>query len=509
MRTKTFNHQPNKLISTFILTILLSLSLLGCGGGSSGDDNNTGYIQLYNLSDNAPGVYLTLDINDDDDFDEKTHSPVQFGKISGHLAYETDTYDIELAWQNEYNNVFDLEVVHESQLKVDSDTVELIVLTGDIRSLDVLSYEIPVRDNDEVDDDVDDDVFNIRVLNMHSLSGGVDMYYSESDETFNEAKLLNETNYSEISANQKIAQDGYTFYLTAAGSDEVLYTSENIDFPYASEYIIVIKENTGVGTSNFLLDIITTSTVTEFPDSDSEASYRIFNAIVKHDKIPKYDNAFNFHLNDIDDSPEVSALNFGKFSESFIIDSGDYSMNLVIPEDKNILINNHLLSLNENTDKTVFFYLLEEAVDEDEDGDIDEDGDGKIDDTKVIVNSLTVDNKLSDNIYSHQMNVINLIDQDEFINDFSSIKVYFVRNDEEINTADQFLTTVFAQPSTIELLNNTYTVYVIGSLDSSNIILASSELILNEDSKNQFIILEKVVNTNDEYTMRFENQVNN
>jgi hypothetical protein len=81
------------------------------------------------------------------------------------------------------------------------------------------------------------------------------------------------------------------------------------------------------------------------------------------------------------------------------------------------------------------------------------------------------------------MKVINLIDQDEVIDDFSSIKVYFVRRDEIIDTADQSLTATFANPSAVTLLNNTYTVYVIGKLDSSDIILSSSGLILNEESR--------------------------
>ncbi len=506
MKIKRSSNLHYQQLLPLCFSILLSISLFGCGSGS--DDNSTGYIQLYNLSANAPGVYLTVDQYDDDDYDENTHSPILFSKVSSYLTYERDTYDIELAWQNEYNNVYDLEIVHQNQLQVEADTVQFIVVTDDIRAPEVLYYELPVRDSDELEEDTDDEVFNIRVLNMNSLSDKIDMYYSESHETFNEAVLLSETTFKEMSVNHKIAQDGYNFYLTNAGSNDVLFTSEDIDFPYASEYIMVIRDNTGVGSSPFLLDIISTSSITEYSDTNSEASYRIFNAIIEHEQLADYNNSFDFHINGIDDSPEVASLNFGEFSQSFVIDSGDYSMNLVEPTTQNALISNHLLSLNENTDKTVFFYLLEEAVDEDEDGDIDENGDGFIDNTEIVINSLVVENSLSNSIYSHQMNVINLIDQDEFINDFSSIKVYFVRSDEDVDTADQSLTAIFAQPSSVNLLNNTYTVYVIGSLDSSEIILSSSELTLNEDSKDQFIILEKVVNTNDEYTMRFENQVN-
>jgi hypothetical protein len=372
----------------------------------------------------------------------------------------------------------------------------------------VFIYQVPIRDDDEIDDDNDHEVFNIRVLNMHTLSEGVDIYYSESDETFNEASLLNTTNYSEMAANQKIAQNGYIFYLTFAGHDEVLYTSEDIDFPYAAEYIMVIRENTGVGLSPFILDIISTSSIDEFPDTNAEASYRIFNAIVENDLLPQYDNSVDFHIDGIDDSPEVSSLSFGEFSQPIITDSGDYSMSLVDPTTQESILSNHLLALNENTDKSIFFYLLEEAIDEDGDGDIDENGDGYIDKTQVTMNSLIVDNNQSSSIYSHQMKVINLIDQDEVIDDFSSIKVYFVRHDEIIDTADQSLTATFANPSAVTLLNNTYTVYVIGKLDSSDIILSSSELILNEESRDQFIILEKEASSSTGYSMIFANQTN-
>jgi len=503
MTRNNFFYTKYKQLVPLWLSLIFSLTLFSCGSDSN---SNVGYIQLYNLSSNAPGIYLTVDKYNDDDFDEKIHSPISFTKTSTRLTYDSDTYDIELAWQSEYNNQYDLEIVYENQLKVKNDTVELIVMTNDIKAPEVLVYEIPVRDDDEVDDDNDDEVFNIRVLNMHTWSEGVDMYYSESDETFNEAKLLSQTTYKEMSNNQKVDQDDYIFYLTSAGSSEVLYKSQDIAFPYASEYIMVVRANTGVGTSPFTLDKISTSSINEYVDSNAEARYRVFNGIIEHELLPEYENVFDFHIDGKDDSPEISALAFGEFSESIITNSGDYSMSLVTSLEQSPIISNHLLALNENTDKTVFFYLLEEAVDEDGDGDIDEDGDGKIDEIEITVNSLIVNNSYNDSIYDHQMKVVNLIDQDEIIDDFTNIKVYFVQSDEIIETAEQYLTAIFAKPGSVELLNNTYSVYVIGRLDSSDIILSTSELILDEESKDQFIILEKDTNSATGYKMTFANQ---
>ena len=146
---------------------------------------------------------------------------------------------------------------------------------------------------------------------------------------------------------------------------------------------------------------------------------------------------FDFYVNGVDEEAEVSSLTFGQFSDSILSNSGDFSMSLLSPADQSVIVNNHLLSLSDNTNTTVFFYLLEEAVDEDGDNDVDENGDGYIDEIEISINSLVVNNSQSESIYSHQINVINLIDENEISDDFYYIKVYFVKSDETISSADQ------------------------------------------------------------------------
>jgi len=486
-----------------ILAMNISLALFGCDSDS---DSGTGYIQLYNLSSNAPDIYLTVDQYDDDDYDDTTYSGVSFTGITSRLEFESDTYDIELAWQDEYNSS-DLENIYEEQLVVKEDTVEFVVLNGDVKDANVIVYELPIRDDDEIEDDSDDEVFNIRVLNMHEWSEGVDVYYSESDESFNEAELITQTSFQEMSDNQKIAQDDLIFYLTSAGSTEVLFQSQDISFPYAAEYILVIRENTGAGSSPFIIDKLSTSSSIEYADVNAEAQYRVYNGIVEHDLLTTYSGEFDFYVDGVDDSAEVSSLAFGEYSTSNTSTSGDFSMTLVSPTTDEVIVNNHLLSLTENTNTTVFFYLLEEAVDEDGDDDVDENGDGIVDEYEISIHSLVVDNSASESIYNHQVKVINLIDEDEISDDYSYIKVYFVKSDETIATADQSLSAVFATPSSVQLLNNTYQVYVIGRLGSTDVILSSSELVLDEDSKDQFLILEKDSTTATGYDMNFANQV--
>jgi hypothetical protein len=66
-----------------------------------------------------------------------------------------------------------------------------------------LVYDIPVRDDSEIGSDGDDDLFNIRLLNIHTGLEGIDLYYSESNESFNKADLLAQANYTQMAIIKK------------------------------------------------------------------------------------------------------------------------------------------------------------------------------------------------------------------------------------------------------------------------------------------------------------------
>jgi hypothetical protein len=286
--------------------------------------------------------------------------------------------------------------------------------------------------------------------------------------------------------NQKFDQDDYIFYITKAGSTEVLFQSNDINFSYSSQYVMAIRENTGAGTSPYVLDKMSNSSIESFIDADSEAQFNAYNAISKHDLLPEYQGTFSLHLNGVDDSPEIEALAIGALSQPIVLAKGDYSVDMVIADESDLLLKNHLLSLEENTHKTAFFYLDEVEVDDDNDGDVDENGDGIVDEIRLDVHSLVVNNSSRSSIYDHEIKMVNLVDSSEF----GAFTVYFVRNDETIESALYKRAVSFAESELLYLKNNTYQVYVVAQDNSSNIILNAFELILNEESNEQFMIVE-------------------
>ncbi len=473
----------NKVKLSIIITTVLSLS--ACGG-SDDDTSGEGYVKLYNTVKNSPAIYLTVDedFSTSDDDIEVTYSGVPYGSSSSNKTVKKGNYFYELAWQDgDSTDSSDLSVVYEDGLQISDDAIHLIVISEDILAPSVTTYDIDIIDDD---DDITYDRFNFRLLNMYADSVSIDVYLSQADETFNEADFIGQYAYQELSVNQKLDQDDYIFYFTTAGSSEILFQSNDISFSYSAQYVMAIRENTGVGTSPYMLDKMSSSSIESFIDVDSEAQFNAYNAISQHALLPEYQGTFSLYINGIDDSSEIEDLSIGALSEPVVLAKGDYSLDMTITDEGALLLKNHLLSLEENTHKTAFFYLDEVEVDDDNDGDVDENGDGIVDEIRLDVHSLVVSNSSRSSIYDHEIKMVNLVDSSEF----GAFTIYFVRNDETIDTAFYKKAVSFADSELLYLNNNTYQVYVVAKDNSSDIILNAFELILDEDSKEQFMIVE-------------------
>lgn len=476
-----------KTLKACIASSLMLFALVGCESDDEG--SGEGYVKLYNLSKDSPSIYLTVDAdittdNDDDGHYEQTYSSVPYGSAHSNIGLTNQEYDFQLAWQDSDSSyVDDLSIIYEGKLPIAEDTIQMVVLSESVLSPQVTVFNMPVIDDE---DDTTYDRFNLRVLNMHSNQQAVDFYLSKEDETFNEAELVGQFEYQQLSDNQKRDQDDYIFYITLAGSDEVLFTSSSIPFEYSSQNIMVVRDNNGAGTSNYILDKMSDSFVIEYVDAQAEAEFRVYNAVDSHDELFTYQEEFALHINGVSDTPIVSSLAFGEISSALRLASGDYSLDITTAEENAPLLSNHLLSVTENTNKTVFIYAEQEYVDNDSDGNIDENDDGIIDEIDVNLFTLVVENSLLSSIYEHEIEIVNLIQSD----DFTHVDVFFVRQSETIETALYNREINYKNTRSIMLKNNTYQVFVLGNKNGSSIILNSFELELNESSSELFLVLE-------------------
>jgi hypothetical protein len=437
--------------------IMMLIGLTACDDSDDSKkdtDDKYAYIQFYNTSKNAPSVYMKVG--------EKLSSGVAYGKTSELYKYDPDSYEVKLSWKEDKETYKD---IYDKKLSLKKRKIQLLVISGDIDSPKTSTFEIS---SDKLDKEKKK--FELKFLNMHAHEGGIDVHISKDSESFNEADMIENYSFEEFSDNKSYDLGSYKIYLTSAGKKEVLFESDAISFKYTSRIVVAIRQNIGPGESPFTIDLISKSSTKTYNDKTAGSEYRVFNAISEHKLLPLYKGEFDLHLSTIDDSPEISALTERKFSTSKKLKFGDYNMDLTPVGKTDVISKNHLLSLTPNSDKTVFFYLHVKIDDDDE--------------TKVYVNHTVIDNDNSTSLYSHQMKILNFIDDDEI----TAIKVYFVKSNETIKDA-QKVNAVRAKPALVTLLNNTYEINVIAQKDNSDIILAKQTLTLDKKSANMFLVL--------------------
>lgn len=448
----------NLVKSTAVLCA--AATLVACGGSSDSADSS-GFFKFYNASSNSPAIYTELGDAD--------YPAVSFGNSTYLYEVALDDYDFSLSWQQSSDDFY---TFVEQTVAIEKDQISLLVLAGDIDNPQMISYQF-----EDEDIDSDEEQFGSRVLNVHADEQAVDLYMARSDQTFNEAQLVSSASFGQLSDVQLWDLESYQFFITDAGSDQLLYQSEEITFSYTSHYVFVVRENIGPGGSNYVLDVLNkTGGVVSYDDKDSDAQIRFYNGLSPHELLPQFEDEITLGLAGNNDELSIDVLARGQFSEPQPIEFGDYALDIAAVGDDIPFADNYLLSMAANTDSTVFVYHREEEVEDEQTEELE---------TELYVNVVAVENSQRISLYDHQIKVINLVD------DFSRLSVYFVRNNETVETANYKVETSTASPRVITLPNNSYDVSVLGSENQSDLLLAFDQISLDSDSGDLFMILEE------------------
>lgn len=449
---------------------VVAATLSGCGGSSS-DTDSTGYIKFYNASSNSPYIYVELD--------DANYSGASYGQNSSLIEVDSNAYTLSLSWKEGSS---DYNTINEQTVQINDDKVSLVVLAGDVENPEVINYQYEYEDPE-----TDEDQLTFRWLNLHSQSQDIDVYLSKDDETFNEAQLLGSYGYQTMSDSHYVELQSYKFYLTTSGSTEVLYESADIPFIYTTQYIMVIRANDGPGESEFTIDKISRySAVTSYADVDAGAQISLYNGLNQNELLPQFINEVDVLLSSVNGDHTITNLAKGQFSPAMDIADGDYSIDIRSSDTAGEIAKNHFLSLPPNSDRTIFVYLTEQEV-EDDDGN---------EETEIYINTLPIDNSNRVSLYDHQVNVINLVD------DYAQLAVYFVKSNETVGNAEYSLQSNRARPQNITLENNSYDISVIARENDSDLLLSFDSLTLDSQSGDIYLVIEEDSNSNTGYTIK-------
>jgi hypothetical protein len=442
-------------MSTFrILALAISsLTLAACGGSSDDSGSDTypdSYIQFYNGSANSASTTLQLIEADDD---EIGIGSAVFADATSLVTMEGGSYDLELNWTPASGETA---TVRTDKVTLTDGEKTFLAMLGDFNSPELLTFKF--RRDDELDDQ-----FKVAMLNLVNNSNSYDLYISEDNQAFSDAKLVNSASFKGLTQFQTYDTGSYIFYVTKGGDKTVLFKSDAVTLSYETEYLLVLRSATGPSANNKLaLDLVgNTTTVTTLEDITSNAQFRIYNSI-------NDTGTGSVFLGDLTATPAIAKLPIDTLSAYTEVVAGDYRVSLT--DDKGALVmRNGLMTLSQGAVKSVVFYL----------------------DANAKAAAITVTDSKTPQVYDFVFNAVNTIP------DYDQVSLYFVKPGYTMENTPYYVTTLnYASQTSVTLPAGEYTMFVVHKDNNNNkILLAQTELTKLASGSNYLLVAEKEQNS--------------
>ena len=406
-----------KFLSNKVLlatAVSLSLAIGGCGGSSDEEDSSSSYeysyVQFYNGVANSKSTLATL--TDSDDADTTVGSASYADATSLATINPNQDYTLSLSYVNDDGQQIDFA---EQQIKLATSYRQLVMFIGDYDNPELIKIE-------HLREDLEDE-FRLFFVNATGKNVPLEVLVAEVGDSADEATVIGDVSYAEVIESETLPLAEYHIIIRNADSGEEIFDSESINFIYSTEYVVVLKDTFGPSQSKIALDVLTSSTsVYEYDDLTALAELRIYNA---------EKDIGNLDVNVSGNTPvsfaQIAPTTMTEFNT---LEFGDYQFS-VLAEDAQLQSKNILLTLNQNESKTMVIYR----------------------DQVLGLRAVSFAQSLVSTSYQHVFDIVNLID------DFDDLQVYFVKEDETIDTADEYTSSLaFANVNRKVLTSNHYNI---------------------------------------------------
>ena len=372
---------------------LFAALLLSACGGSDDSSSGTGYIQFYNASANAPKVFLEID--------DAVRTGANFGNVTTRHSYNNENYELDYQYlndNNDYVSVFD----NTEVLTIENDEKTLKVLSGDFSNPQIHSFQIPEFD--------EEDEFKIGIINTISDSTEYDVYVAKEGYDFVDAELVQSTNYLALNDLETVKEDSYHFYVTEQGSQTPVFQSELVHFDDQQSYVTMIRKSYSANSNEITLDIVSdNSSVHSLSHVNALSQLRFYNAIDTYEQVKfiatSTQNDVETDLTDNDTLTNYHSVNAGNFSISM------YDIN------ETPLLTNYLEAIGQSRSLLNIVYQHKSGYPA----------------------MISIDEELSPNQVSHQVQIVNLIDSSPYNNDINEVSIYFTEGSETIEETTTYL----------------------------------------------------------------------
>jgi hypothetical protein len=432
-----------------LLCITLSLFLLACGGSKDKEEPtySGSYIQFYNGSAVSALTYMRV-------VDGKPLGSAVYGGATSLVNMENGPLALGFYRQDSDNKEV---LVDEVQTTLNEGEKSLLVLSGNASAQSVVEHRFK---REELSSD-----FRLFASSVIEGDSQFDLYMSEVGVQFSEAHKLITLAYQDFtetsfwgatSDNFKLAN--YVVYLTLPGQTEPIFQSAAISFSFSTEYVLFVRSSAGAHSGNIEVDVVAnSSSVTTYPDINESAQYRIYNSMSA---------GTTLHVNLEGSAGNSSDLTVQAKTLSNYIDIsfGSYRLAAETIGNENLSINNHFVTLNQGDSKAIILYQ-------------------KADNS---LSSISFNESTLPQNYQYQIDIVNLVAE------FSALELYFVRNDETLDSAKYHISALnYAKSQSITLPDDHYEILALVANNDTKLLIDRIENVEFVQGKNHIITIEK------------------
>lgn len=258
------------------LTVLVFLSLLLAGCGSSDKESGEGYYQIINAIDDSPSLSINIDENQDDDDDDSFL--LDFRGLRPLAQQNSGEVDIEVVYTDPATDE-ETVVIGEFPLTVYSDDIQTLVLTGTFASPETLLFDKPFVDL--ADDDLDQieiqlaNLSTANDLNIYFESPGRDLESATPVATLNAGQTSNP-----ISIEYDEDDDTDDFQLSVLDSNGArIFESDDMTINVRSRRLFILDNAPPPNDANLSAFMVTDTSSQALPNQSADAAFRIVNAV--------------------------------------------------------------------------------------------------------------------------------------------------------------------------------------------------------------------------------------
>ena len=437
------------------------LAMTACGSDDK-DEGSTDlsgtYVQFYNASAGSTATALKVA--------DKTYESVSYGDAMPRFTSTAGVSAIEVIGKDASDKDIS---IYKEDIELKDKTDHFFVLHGDFAEPKLLNINYSRTELDKLNETAENSKMQLLIANTAMHAQAFDAYISKSSEAFADAVPLGSVAYGEASAPQIMDTGEYKLYLAPAGTTNVTYTTASIKFSSKVPYKLIIREGFGASDAKITLDSIdSTTNVRNHVALEASVDYRVFNGLGSHTVDVKV--VSNKQDTQFSAVPSFGVTNYQ--SAEF----NDFSVSVFESGTQNKLLDNVLITLNQDDIKTIFIY--EQATEQ-----------------GSQVKAMEMKQTQTPSPYSFKFDIVSFADK-------SNLTVYFLKANDTIETAANKITAVNpASPQSVTVPAGEYSIKVIAVENGTKTVVYASDLMDFSNEDNVTMVLNKDPSTSFGYNL--------